>query len=380
MDLTRMDRKVGAEHGVVASFPEEFFGYFGWPSIARMDDGTLVVAASGLRNAHICPFGRDVVCTSADEGRHWSSPTVVNDFPLDDRDAGILSLGGKRLLVSWFSTDARKSRVGAEYRSNGDAEWVARYENGFSRMTDGNAARWTGSWVRLSSDAGESWGAPIRVDLTAPHGPVRLRSGKLLYFGKEFLMDGKGLPTGRKGIAAMTSADGSKWKRLGTVPLYPGTVEGQYHEPHVVELPDGRLLGLIRIENEKGSDALKDAGLTVFSLMQTESADGGGSWSPAVPLGFHGSPPHLLLHSSGAVVCVYGFRQEPYGERAMVSRDGGRSWRYHYILRDDGPDHDLGYPASVELADGSLLTVYYQKIRSPEEKCSLLWTRWKLPD
>ena len=42
------------------------------------------------------------------------------------------------------------------------------------------------------------------------------------------------------------------------------------------------------------------------------------------------------------------------------------------------PDGDLGYPATVELGDGSLFTVYYQKA-APGEKCSLLWSRWKLP-
>ena len=52
---------------------------------------------------------------------------------------------------------------------------------------------------------------------------------------------------------------------------------------------------------------------------------------------------------------------------------------YDYILRDEGPDTDLGYPSSVELDDGSLLTLYYQKRESSQEKCSLLWTRWKLP-
>ncbi len=57
---------------------------------------------------------------------------------------------------------------------------------------------------------------------------------------------------------------------------------------------------------------------------------------------------------------------------------GGATWTYNYILRDDGPDSDLGYPASVELDDGSILTVYYQKRYSSDEPCSLLWTRWKL--
>ena len=67
------------------------------------------------------------------------------------------------------------------------------------------------------------------------------------------------------------------------------------------------------------------------------------------------------------------------GKGVLRSVDGGRSWQAHYILRDDGPDGDLGYPSSVELGDGSILTVYYQKVSSTEEKCSLMWTRWELP-
>ena len=45
MELTRKDQKLDAEHGVVSSFPDQFFGYYGWPTITRMDDGTLVAAA-----------------------------------------------------------------------------------------------------------------------------------------------------------------------------------------------------------------------------------------------------------------------------------------------------------------------------------------------
>lgn len=115
-----------------------------------------------------------------------------------------------------------------------------------------------------------------------------------------------------------------------------------------------------------------------FSIMQTESNDGGQTWTIPSPPGFHGSPPHVIRHSSGALVCVYGYRQSLFGERAMISRDGGQTWIYDYFLRVDGPDGDLGYPSSVELKDGSLFTVYYQKCDSVEKKCSLFWTRWKL--
>jgi hypothetical protein len=165
---------------------------------------------------------------------------------------------------------------------------------------------------------------------------------------------------------------------LGVVPLYPGTVGGHYHEPHLVELPNGKLIGMIRIQNAEDCAKLEDLGLIPFSIMQTESTDGGSTWTEPKPLGFHGSPPHVMRHSSGALVMVYGYRQEPFGERAAISRDEGQTWTHDLILRDDGPDSDLGYPATVELADGSLFTVYYQKA-AKGEKCSLLWSRWALP-
>jgi len=374
MHLRQVSRRIEAEHGIVSSFPDDFFGYFGWPTVARMENGTLVAAVSGLRNAHVCPFGRNVICTSGDDGRTWTSPRVANDSPLDDRDTGVVSLGAGRLLISWFTTDNR----GYEGRAEGDQ--LERWREGYARITDENAPRWVGAWIRTSDDGGESWNAPVRVPLTTPHGPIRLQSGDLLFFGKEFLVNMEGFSAGQGAIAAMKSIDeGRTWEKLGTVPLYEGTVEGNYHEAHVGETPDGKLVGLIRLENSRSAGAIEDLGLIHFSLMQTISEDGGRTWSPAEPLGFHGSPPHLLCHSSGALVCVYGFRQEPYGQRAMISRDSGKSWDYDYILRDDGPDSDLGYPSSVELDDGSLLTVYYQKPSSMQDKCSLLWSRWRVP-
>ena len=369
MHLQQMNQRIETEDGIISSFPDDFFGYFGWPTVARMENGVLVAAVSGLRNAHVCPFGRNVICTSDDEGRTWTSPRVVNDSPLDDRDTGAVSLGGSKLLISWFTTDNRG------YEARAEGAQLERWREGYARITDENVRRWVGAWIRTSDDGGESWSAPVRVPLTTPHGPIRLQGGELLFFGKEFLVDMEGFSAGHGGIAAMKSVDeGRTWEKLGMVPLYEGTEEGSYHEPHVMETSDGTLVGLIRVEGD-----IEGLGLTRFSLMQSTSEDGGRTWTPAEPLGFHGSPPHLLCHSSGVLICVYGFRQEPYGQRAMISRDGGRSWEYDYILRDDGPDGDLGYPSSVELDDGSLLTVYYQKPSSPKDKCSLLWSRWRVP-
>ena len=43
------EKKLKAEHGTVVSMPKDFFGYFAWPSVGRLEDGTLVAVASGAR-------------------------------------------------------------------------------------------------------------------------------------------------------------------------------------------------------------------------------------------------------------------------------------------------------------------------------------------
>lgn len=371
-------RPVRAEHGVICALPGEFFGYFGWPSVAYTGSpgspGELVVVASGLRNAHVDPFGRTVLLRSSDEGRTWDTPTVINDLPIDDRDAGIVFLGGAQLLATWFTSDTRRYDIARTYRDLPDPEAVGRYEAGFRRVTDANVRRWLGSWARLSDDNGDTWSEPFYAPVTAPHGPIYLPGERaLLYLGKVFTHQRDQF------IQAWRSDDRAHtWHLQGTVPLYPGTVAAQYHEPHVVALPGNRLLGLIRVEDHGDGPRLAEVGVPHFSMMQTTSSDGGRTWTTAQPLGFHGSPPHVIRHSSGVLVAVYGYRLAPFGERAMLSRDDGATWDAGYVLRDDGPDGDLGYPASVELPDGTLFTVYYQK-RAPGEPCSLLWTRWELP-
>ena len=379
MDLIQSNKKIQAEHGIVADYADEFFGYFGWPTVARMEDGTLVVSSSGLRNYHVCPFGRTVICTGSDDGRTWTSPRVINDTPLDDRDSGIISLGGRRLLVTWFSVDARGAKP-SEYEMQLSPQDAERYRQGLGNMTDEATERYGGSWVGTSDDGGLTWDDPVRVQVSSPHGPIRLANGDLVYLGKTVASDEIGKVMNAGSIGLIRSGDGGRsWTAQGSVPLPAGLDVECFHEPHVVELGDGRLLGLIRYDPNHHDYDNRQPGQTDFQMCQTVSNDGGKTWDRAEIMDFHGSPPHLLRHSSGVLVTTYGYREKPYGIRAMLSHDDGDTWRYDYILRDDGPHPDLGYPSSVELADGSILTVYYQRPRAVEDKCALLWSRWRMP-
>ena len=370
-----MIETIEAQHGIACRLPDRRFGYFGWPTVARLDDGRLVVGASGLRSEHGCPFGKTVMLYSSDEGLTWSEPVVINDSPLDDRDVGVVSCGGSSILVTWFTLDPR-GYFGPQWGQKTEED-RARWRKAHDGCTDEVVKRWLGSWILLSDD-GETWSEPIRSPVSTPHGPILRSSGDLLYLGK-MDYDTPERVYGR--IAACRSTDGGRtWTELGTVPPFEGTRRTNYLEPYAVELPDGKLVGMIRFQTRE-DDVLADdpaPGLIRFSLFQTESIDGGATWTPAQPTGIYGSPPHLIRHSTGALVCVYGYRRKPFGQRVRVSRDSGNTWPQELILRDDGPDWDLGYPASVEMPDASIFTIYYQKSAAGEQ-CSLLWSRWKVP-
>ena len=60
----------------------------------------------------------------------------------------------------------------------------------------------------------------------------------------------------------------------------------------------------------------------------------------------------------------------------MFSYDGGETWNTDYILDDTARSGDLGYPATVELRDGSLLTVYYE---NTGDAAVIMQQTWALP-
>lgn len=357
------------EHGVVHSVKDNYFNYHGWPSICKDSRGTLFAAASGMRITHVDPCGKNCLYLSFNEGKTWTPPLVVNDSFFDDRDTGVYAWGDGKMIVSWFNEIIEDRCEGMmKYDWLGDAH---------KKICKAVAESWdylpkeqikAGSYVKMSDDYGVTWSDPVTVPVTSPHGPVALRDGSIVYMGKYMNPD----YLAPNPICVYTSFDGGyTWEKTGEVAPSEDITNENMHEPHMIELPNGRLLGAIRIHGRS-----EDPDFTVYT---TYSDDKGKTWSKPVCIGVDGSPPHLMVHSSGAVICSYSRRRSETdrGERAVVSYDNGETWTEDYDLHREFASADHGYPATVELSDGSLYTVYYM---SSKENwiCNVQSTHWWL--
>lgn len=329
--------------------------YHGWPTVARRKNGDLLLVYSGGREAHVCPFGRVDLMRSHDGGRTWSWPETLSDSAIDDRDSGICETGSGALLVTTFTSLAYESR-----KANLTPEQRARWEAAERRTTPEQRHALLDNWVLRSADGGLTWSGPLRVPLNSPHGPIALSGGRLLYVGKK-------LWTGGAVGACESTDDGKTWRWLSDIPARPGDSVGEYHELHAVEAGGGKIVVHIRNQNPQNNG----------ETLQCESTDGGRTWSIPRSIGVWGLPSHLLRLRDGRLLMSYGYRRAPFGNQARVSVDGGATWSNPLTVSDDGFSGDLGYPSTVELADGSLLTVWYESMKD-SPKAVLRQATWRL--
>ncbi len=347
--------------------------YHGWSTVARRANGELWVTCSGGREAHVCPFGQVVALTSRDDGKTWTHPRVLLDSATDDRDSGVLETAKGTLLVTTFTSLAyepylKKAMSFAQLTDKGwqtksmAPEQLARWQAAHARLNDEERKAELGEWLIRSTDGGKSWSNRIPTLVNSPHGPTQLKDGRLLYAGKQLWTDE------RKVGVCESKDDGLTWQWLAEIPTRKGdeAIKG-YHELHAVEAADGTLIAQIRNHNAANKG----------ETLQSESTDGGRTWSEPHAIGVWGLPSHLLRLHDGRLVMSYGHRRPPFGNQARISTDNGKSWGEAIILSGDGKGGDLGYPSTVELADGTLLTVWYESMKEPK-LAVLRQAKWKL--
>ena len=138
--------------------------------------------------------------------------------------------------------------------------------------------------------------------------------------------------------------------------------EKNYLEPGIYRTESGRLVGLFRTQTDYTKPGV-DFDDTYLNLHIAVSGDNGKTFGPVQEIeGLWGSSPfHALRLQSGRVLVTYGYRRAPYGIRARLcnSELTDLAGAEELILRDDGPNGDLGYPNAIQLDNGDILVTYY---------------------
>ena len=339
--------------------------YHGWPTLAKRSNGELLLAFSGGRESHVCPFGRLEWMRSKDNGVHWSWPQVLNDGPIDDRDAGVVETANGSILVSTFTSLAYEPRLArAEKAKPGepgafsDPKLLLEWQAVQNRLTSEQRKTELGNYMLRSTDGGVTWSHRYRVPLNSPHGPIVTQDKRLLYAGKSIYGDE------RIGVCE-SKDDGLTWEWLATIPARPGDDPLRYHELHLMDADDGTLVCHIRNENKA------DDGQT----LQSESKDGGRTWTIPHTIGVWGLPSHLLRMRNGHLLMSYGHRRSPLGIQVRISQDSGKTWSDVISITADAKSSDLGYPSTVECSDGTMVTVWYEVLEG-SPLAQLRQARW----
>ncbi|MBN1639840.1 MAG: exo-alpha-sialidase [Anaerolineae bacterium] len=207
------------------------------------------------------------------------------------------------------------------------------------------------SWYYASHDRCHSWAGPFRLPMFGQAG-IAARTDVVVLdkdTGLFFLTAAK--PDGQEGrvFCALTTDGGGRFAfRSWVTP----EAAGYTIMPSSVRLPSGRLLSAVRC---------RDGDRCWIDLYVSD--DDAATWRcvarPAPDTGSGGNPPALIQLGDRRLCLTYGYRDPPFGMRARLSADGGATWGPEIVLRDGAGNHDLGYPRSVQRADGQVVTAYY---------------------
>ncbi len=341
------------QHIIVYKDP---LAYSCFPDITLRKNGELLVAfrrAGGFsvevlksgRWDHVDKASRIALVRSLDGGLTWSQPAVLDavDPQCGEQDPSISARRDGTLMINYFRwrvvPATQKASLGYPTRQQKDGSW----------------ADVEGPYIIRSSDGGSTW---ERKPVAAFCPPFRCAgvSDSVLELGDGTLLmpiydwdDGNTTAACRSHVIRSTD-DGATWGQPALIARDPDE-KISFEEPSLAHTPDGRLLAMLRAPVER----------TASYLYRAFSDDGGRTWTDLQRTPLWGHPAHVLTLADGRMLCTYGYRREPFGVRACLSADGGRTWdiEHEYVLRSDGVNVDLGYPSSVQLADGALLTVYY---------------------
>ena len=134
-----------------------------------------------------------------------------------------------------------------------------------------------------------------------------------------------------RSLCARTTDGGQTWNFVSW--MAPETT-GYSTMPSTVRRSKNRLISAIRRKEKR-----KRGGF-LFFIEVYSSNDNGKTWkflSKVANTGRgNGNPASMIRLNDGRIVVTYGYRAKPYGIRAKISSDDGKTWSEEIHLRDDG--------------------------------------------
>jgi hypothetical protein len=313
---------------------------------------------------------------STDDGHSWTTAHCVYATALGVNDPSLTVLEDGRLLLRVVGLDVVPTREANVLK--GRPLFSHRVEHGLVASVVGNV-------VYLSEDEGQTW---TDLGVSDPSGIVggcsrdpilELPDGSLL------MPLYTGAPQRSEMAWVIRSFDaGRTWHQPTVIMHDPRGAYSQQHgvnysETSLLHLGVGELLALTRADetfHTVDGQFVPVGG--IGELRTARSLDGGLSWSYPERTGIMGTPGALLALADGRLLATYGYRQPPFGVRACLSVDRGRSWDVarEVVLRTDAPTWDCGYPFTIEVEPGRLFTVYY--LADEQGVRHVAGTHWRL--
>ncbi|HVF10715.1 MAG TPA: sialidase family protein [Abditibacteriaceae bacterium] len=336
------------------------------PHITALRDGELVIT---MREAidHLAIDGRIIAVRSRDDGKTWSDKELLFDLGQSDhRSSPIFELPNGE----WITTDYR---CASDYNNDKGA---------FDLLAPVQGPTQWGAW---STDRGKTWNfseEPMTVPgayhpyVETERHMIQLPSGRLLVPGNyvEAKPNGEMPDYSVYRIAVFASDDGGRsWAVLSHLPYHQHTIG----EATILRTSSGKLLLLSRTQGE-GEGWMEKGG-----LLQAVSHDDGQTWSEWEQSGMssEASPGHLLQLQDGRILCTHASRVYPGSIYVTLSGDEGVTWdtANTRIVTNDIPNLDACYPNSAQLADGTIITVWYANLFGKFFIAALRWPPEQLP-
>jgi hypothetical protein len=322
----------------------------------------LIMAREGTE--HFANDGDVIMLRSKDGGATWGDKQVIAGIKdLDEREGCGVQLKDGTIVVGVF--------YNALYAADGSYKVLPATRPVEWGEHDHPAL---GSYIITSRDDGKTWSEPAYIN---PEGmpfrniegptdaPIELPDGSIIMG-----VIGYGIDKDEKNVGSVllrSTDQGKTWKYVSTIAGDPGGKLGKFVEPGIVRTKTGRIIAALRNHGPEQA------------IWLAWSDDDGKTWSPVKKTTMVGHPTDLIQLSDGRILATYGIRTphgKPQGIRACFSTDNGETWdvQHEVRIRNDLMNWDIGYPESVELPDGRVLSVYYYNLFN---KYFLGGTYWK---